>query len=87
MPHEAGGFVLTSALTTEIPFTMISVIPLNDDREHESGETCWCNPMVEDGMVIHNSSDCRESVERLLGETVSEEHSWGIFIDMQHPSG
>lgn len=55
---------------------MIHVYPLNDEREHElSGTMCPCEPRVEwrhpdtgefhsEGLVIHNSFDCREIVEQ-----------------------
>ena len=47
----------------------IHVVPVNDLREHEErGTTCWCCPQVytEDGetVVVHNSLDGRELVER-----------------------
>ena len=47
----------------------VHVIPLNDLREHDDSQWCWCMPKVEiqdDGraVVIHNSADGRELVER-----------------------
>ena len=38
--------------------------PVNDFREHNT-ETpeCWCNPRIEDDMVIHNALDQRERFE------------------------
>lgn len=69
---------------------MISVVPLNDEREHcEIG--CWCEPRIEwvdsgNGLpfnngpkVIHNAADHREAVERLIGESLSPEKNWAIF--------
>lgn len=45
------------------------VYPLNDLREHETGEGpgCWCRPRIEEELgadvVIHNSMDLREAYE------------------------
>lgn len=40
------------------------VIPTNDIREHVTDESCWCNPTVDDDLiVIHNSMDERETYE------------------------
>lgn len=59
---------------------MIHVYPLNDLREHDTGETtmCWCQPRVEfkdpetgepyaEALVIHSSADGRELVEQAEG--------------------
>jgi hypothetical protein len=43
---------------------MRHVIPTNDLREHSMGVDCWCNPEVDDLVVIHNSMDERESYEQ-----------------------
>ena len=68
---------------------MINIIPNNDEREHIRAMDCWCKPILEWGdeagiyrngpMVIHNSSDCLESVEGLIGEGVSEQQMWSVF--------
>jgi len=46
--------------------TIINVYPLYDEEEHELDypETCWCKPVIRDGMYVHNSADCREIVEQ-----------------------
>ena len=40
------------------------VIPLNDLKEHECSEDCWCGPTLDDesdGLVyVHHSLDGRE---------------------------
>ena len=44
----------------------IHVIPLNDYREHEETEDCWCKPLRDDEeqrVVIHNALDGREEYE------------------------
>ena len=44
----------------------IHVIPLNDLREHEETEHCWCKPLRDDEeqrVVIHNALDGREWYE------------------------
>lgn len=65
---------------------MTHVIPENDLREHDTSTQCWCRPRVEwqgpngehyaTAVVIHNSADCREAVERAIGESVDESKKW-----------
>jgi hypothetical protein len=38
------------------------VYPVDDLREH-SVKDCWCGPLDDDGIVIHNSLDGREMYE------------------------
>lgn len=43
--------------------TDIHVLPINDLREHEESESCWCRPRrdeEEPTVLIHNSADGRE---------------------------
>lgn len=43
---------------------MTHVVPVNDLKEHVTdGAECWCNPVIDDLVVIHNSMDERESYE------------------------
>ena len=39
------------------------VIPINDLKEHKESIDCWCNPNIEDEIVVHNSMDGREKYE------------------------
>jgi hypothetical protein len=39
------------------------VYPVNDLREH-SVTNCWCEPVDDDGIMVHNSLDGRELYER-----------------------
>jgi hypothetical protein len=39
------------------------VYAVNDLREH-SVTDCWCDPVDDDGIVVHNSLDGREMYER-----------------------
>ena len=43
------------------------VVPINDLREHEENEKCWCCPDVQyvgvGSIVTHNAMDERESYE------------------------
>lgn len=42
------------------------VIPMNDLREHEFSEECWCKPVEDDDCInvyVHNSLDGREKFE------------------------
>ena len=44
----------------------IHVIPLNDLREHEASNECWCNPqdsVSEPGIWVHSALDGRELYE------------------------
>jgi hypothetical protein len=71
---------------------MVNTIPINDERPHRRAPDCWCDPRVEwadeqgqiypnGPMVIHNSADCREEVERLLGAGVGPEKKWAVYED------
>lgn len=41
------------------------VYPSGDLREHVlEGTTCWCRPKLDEGVVVHNAMDDRESYER-----------------------
>lgn len=43
---------------------IIHCVPLNDLREHELWESCWCNPVcLEEGAWSHNALDDRSSYE------------------------
>ncbi len=49
---------------------MIHVYPLNDEQEHEIGDTttCRCDPKLiidePELIVVHNAWDCRELIEQ-----------------------
>ncbi len=49
---------------------MINIVPVNDLKEHIKNSTCHCNPSIEfengEMIVIHNSYDGREFVEKLI---------------------
>jgi hypothetical protein len=40
------------------------VIPVDDLREHHASLECWCGPVEDDGVVVHNALDGREAYER-----------------------
>lgn len=42
------------------------VVPVEDLREHEPHDECWCSPRVEEdgGVIIHAAMDMREKFER-----------------------
>lgn len=43
----------------------IHITPINDLREHVLTAECWCRPMTdEDGLVVHNAMDQRETYEQ-----------------------
>ncbi len=43
---------------------MIHVLPINDLKDHEESEKCWCKPVVDEGVCVHNSMDQRELYEQ-----------------------
>ena len=74
---------------------MINIVPNNDEREHFHNLECWCDPDVEwahpetneihanGPLIVHNSADCRESVEVLLDEGLSKQQNWGVFVPVE----
>lgn len=59
MIHHCGWLRLFDAITYTV-----HVIPVNDDKEHEHINKCWCNPYLSDyNEWIHVSKDGRESYE------------------------
>lgn len=38
-------------------------MPIDDLKEHEASENCWCKPKTEGSVLIHNSMDEREKYE------------------------
>ena len=40
------------------------VWPVGDLREHSIALDCWCHPIDDDGVIVHNSMDGREQFER-----------------------
>lgn len=56
-------------MTVSLKLGDIHVIPQNDLREHGESRHCWCQPRVEQqpkqsAIIVHNSADGRELVER-----------------------
>lgn len=39
------------------------VTPIDDLKPHKAGADCWCNPIVDDDIIIHNAMDKREKYE------------------------
>ena len=48
----------------------VEVVPISDSEEHAHGDECWCTPKVDYSesrpLVIHNSKDGREIIERIF---------------------
>lgn len=40
------------------------VVPKNDLKPHTLKINCWCKPFMDDEVIVHNSLDRREYVER-----------------------
>ena len=40
------------------------VWPVGDLREHAISMDCWCRPVDDEGVIVHNSMDGREQFER-----------------------
>ncbi len=43
------------------------VIPVDDLQSHEESQECDCQPMIEDGLIVHNAYDRRELIEEAQG--------------------
>ena len=56
----------------------VHVIPLNDWREHEENEACWCQPRFDEGVFVHNAADHREIIEVLTHEAASDDQHWQV---------
>lgn len=41
----------------------MEVTPIGDSREHGAGSECWCSPIMQGGVIVHNSLDGRERTE------------------------
>jgi hypothetical protein len=41
---------------------LLHVLPIDDYKPHFE-EDCWCNPIEDEGIIIHNSMDKREEYE------------------------
>ena len=39
------------------------VTPIDDLRTHEEGLSCWCKPVLDDEVIVHNTLDGREAYE------------------------
>ena len=39
------------------------VVPIDDLREHDLDMSCWCHPVDDEGVIVHNSMDGREDYE------------------------
>lgn len=52
-------------MTSEIDHqpVQVHVMPVNDLRPHDESLQCWCRPVDDAGVVVHNSMDGREDFE------------------------
>ena len=41
----------------------LHIMPIGDLRDHSDDKKCWCNPVYDDGLYIHNAMDGREKFE------------------------
>lgn len=39
------------------------VLPIGDLRPHDETAGCWCRPIDDEGVIVHNSLDMREQFE------------------------
>lgn len=39
------------------------VMPIGDLREHKYSKECWCKPIYDEEVYVHNSMDEREKYE------------------------
>lgn len=40
------------------------VIPIEDLKPHTLTRACWCRPRDDENVIVHNSLDQREAIER-----------------------
>lgn len=40
-----------------------AVVPLDDLRPHVNSVDCWCGPLFQGEVLVHNSADRREDYE------------------------
>jgi hypothetical protein len=67
-PINLGGWELSWPTGYGEPvFGLVDVIPVNDLRDHVYGGECWCKPVDDEGMWVHNSADGREKLEEGRG--------------------
>ncbi len=59
--HQAAKSKTSRAMAWKVDAT--HVYPVDDLREH-SVTDCWCQPIDDEGIVVHNSLDGREQYER-----------------------
>lgn len=56
----------------------IHAVPINDWYPHLA-DNCWCMPTTdENGIIVHQSADCRELIERWTGAAVAEDKKWAL---------
>ena len=60
----------------------VHVIPLDDTMSHTLSMECGCYPLEDRGVIIHNAKDCRESRERITGNTTGK--PWGLFVAAEY---
>ena len=64
---------------------MIHSVPLNDLEEHELTTTCRCQPRIEiytHILVLHNSYDKREEIERLSEGIYLKDKEWAVIENL-----
>ena len=57
------GTISTKAWLAEVAEEGQHIMPLEDLRDHEAHEECWCKPVNDEGIWIHNAMDRREEYE------------------------
>jgi hypothetical protein len=54
--------------------TLIHIVPIADERDHDERDDCWCDPTVERTarakIVTHNAADMREEYEKITGDAL-----------------
>lgn len=47
-------------------YERVHVVPVNDLKEHEPHDDCWCGPETDEnsGVIVHAAMDEREKFER-----------------------
>ena len=66
------GHIQIEVRSTARTIMRVNIIPMNDSREHQQSETCFCQPRKsfesDRVLIIHNAQDLREVYEQITGE-------------------
>lgn len=59
---------------------MTHLVPENDSRSHHHSKKCWCKPIKDGKLLIHNANDSRDIFERAIGQAMIGK-PWIVIIN------